>query len=109
MNAPRFRFAPSPTGFFHVGGARTAFGKFGGGFKDVAVSDLAVPAVQEALKRADLAPDQVDHLVLGNTVHTTADAPFGSRVVTLNAGLPERAASLGVITLGARGWIGRTA
>jgi glutamyl-tRNA synthetase len=24
MNAPRFRLAPSPTGFFHVGGARTA-------------------------------------------------------------------------------------
>jgi glutamyl-tRNA synthetase len=24
MDAPRFRFAPSPTGFFHVGGARTA-------------------------------------------------------------------------------------
>ena len=23
-NGPRFRFAPSPTGFFHVGGARTA-------------------------------------------------------------------------------------
>ena len=22
--APRYRFAPSPTGFFHVGGARTA-------------------------------------------------------------------------------------
>ena len=21
---PRYRFAPSPTGFFHVGGARTA-------------------------------------------------------------------------------------
>jgi glutamyl-tRNA synthetase len=24
MNAPRFRIAPSPTGYFHVGGARTA-------------------------------------------------------------------------------------
>jgi len=24
MSGPRFRFAPSPTGFFHVGGARTA-------------------------------------------------------------------------------------
>ena len=24
MDAPRYRFAPSPTGFFHVGGARTA-------------------------------------------------------------------------------------
>jgi glutamyl-tRNA synthetase len=24
LGAPRFRFAPSPTGFFHVGGARTA-------------------------------------------------------------------------------------
>ena len=23
-DAPRYRFAPSPTGFFHVGGARTA-------------------------------------------------------------------------------------
>ena len=23
-SGPRFRFAPSPTGFFHVGGARTA-------------------------------------------------------------------------------------
>lgn len=80
-----------------VGGARTAFGRFGGGFKDVAVSNLAVPAVQETMKRAGLAPDDVDHLVLGNTVHTTADAPFGSRVVTLRAGLPQRTASLGVI------------
>jgi glutamyl-tRNA synthetase len=24
MDAPRYRIAPSPTGFFHVGGARTA-------------------------------------------------------------------------------------
>src|SRR5215813_11572330 len=24
MSGPRFRIAPSPTGFFHVGGARTA-------------------------------------------------------------------------------------
>ena len=24
MSAPRVRFAPSPTGYFHVGGARTA-------------------------------------------------------------------------------------
>ena len=24
MSGPRYRFAPSPTGFFHVGGARTA-------------------------------------------------------------------------------------
>jgi glutamyl-tRNA synthetase len=23
-DSPRYRFAPSPTGFFHVGGARTA-------------------------------------------------------------------------------------
>ncbi|MFZ9402032.1 MAG: glutamate--tRNA ligase family protein, partial [Ilumatobacteraceae bacterium] len=24
QGTPRYRFAPSPTGFFHVGGARTA-------------------------------------------------------------------------------------
>lgn len=80
-----------------VGGARTAFGKFGGGFKDVAVSELAVPAVQESLRRAGVEAGQVDHLVLGNTVHTTPDAPFGSRVVTLNSGIGQAAASLGVI------------
>ncbi len=81
---------------FIVGGARTAFGKFGGGFKDIAVSDLAVPAVQEALARGGLQAEQVDHLVLGNTIHSTPDAPFGARVVTLKSGLPIRAASLGV-------------
>ena len=30
-DAPRFRFAPSPTGFFHVGGARTALLQLGAG------------------------------------------------------------------------------
>ena len=80
-----------------AGGVRTAFGSFGGGLGGQSVSGLAAQVVQASVKRARLSAEDVDHLVLGNTLTTTPDAPFGSRVVTLEAGLPQATASLGVI------------
>ncbi|MEZ0372950.1 MAG: acetyl-CoA C-acyltransferase, partial [Candidatus Sericytochromatia bacterium] len=35
-------------------GARTPFGKFGGGLKDVSAVDLGVVATREALKRSQV-------------------------------------------------------
>lgn len=80
-----------------AGGVRSPFGSFGGALRDESVSGLATQVVQEAVRRTGLDPSDVDHLVLGNTLTTTPDAPFGSRVVTLDAGLPQATASLGVI------------
>ena len=37
-----------------MGGARTPFGKFGGGLKDLSAADLAVIAGIEALRRAEV-------------------------------------------------------
>ncbi len=51
-----------------VGAARTAVGRFGGALKDIPAVKLGVIAVQEALRRAKVAPDQVDEVILGNVL-----------------------------------------
>jgi acetyl-CoA C-acetyltransferase len=51
-----------------VGAARTPVGRFGGALKDIPAVKLGVIAVQEALKRAKVAPDQVDEVILGNVL-----------------------------------------
>lgn len=80
-----------------AGAARTAFGRFGGALKDYTISGLAEPVVRETLVRSGLDVTDVDHLVLGNTVTTTADGPFASRKLTLDAGMPLECRSLGVV------------
>ncbi|HEX3335231.1 MAG TPA: thiolase family protein [Jatrophihabitans sp.] len=48
-----------------LGYARTPFGRFGGSLRDWPVPRLAAVAITEAIRRAGLAPDDVDELVLG--------------------------------------------
>ena len=43
-----------------VSAARTPIGKFGGTLKDVPTRQLGAIAIEEALKRAGVAKDQVD-------------------------------------------------
>ena len=42
---------------FFAASVRTPIGKFGGTLKDWTAADLAVPVVQESLRRAGLQPD----------------------------------------------------
>ena len=79
-----------------LGGARTAIGDYGGALKDVPPSELAATAVREAVKRAKVDAKQVGALVLGNVIHTEAKDMYISRVVCLNAGLPQDATALTV-------------
>lgn len=72
-----------------VGGARTAFTKFGGSFRDISAIDLAVHTLKEALKRANVAPEQVDHVVYGNVLQTSPDAILFARMVGLKTGIPK--------------------
>jgi acetyl-CoA acetyltransferase family protein len=71
-----------------LSGVRTGFGAFGGTLKDCSATDLGVAAASQALARAGVAPTQVDHVVFGNVLQTSADAPYLARHIGLRAGLP---------------------
>ena len=53
-----------------LSGVRTAIGAYGGGLKDQPPSELAATMVREAVRRADIAPADVGHVVFGNVIHT---------------------------------------
>ena len=76
------------TGVVFLSGVRTGFGGFGGALKDLTATDLGVLAGAEALARSGVAPAEVDHVVFGNVLQTSADAPYLARHVGLRAGLP---------------------
>ncbi|MBA4026383.1 MAG: acetyl-CoA C-acyltransferase [Gordonia sp.] len=69
-------------------GARTPVGRFGGVFKDVPAHELGAAAVQAALTRADVRPDEVGEVVMGCIGQVGKDG-FNARRVALVAGLPE--------------------
>ena len=69
-----------------VDGARTPFGNFGGTLKDVSAIDLGVVAAKGALQRSNVAPQQIDAIVFGNVIQSSADAIYGARHVGLKTG-----------------------
>ncbi len=68
--------------------ARTAIGTFLGALREVPVQALGATAVQGALKRSNLAKDQVDEVILGHAISSGEAANIG-RHVALLAGLSE--------------------
>jgi acetyl-CoA C-acetyltransferase len=69
--------------------ARTAIGSYGKSLAGVSPSDLGATAARAALERSGLAPEQIEHVVFGNVIHTeTADA-YMARVVGMKAGIPK--------------------
>ncbi len=68
--------------------ARTAIGTFLGSLKEVPVEFLGATAIQGALKRSNLAKDQVDEVIVGHAISSGEAANIG-RVCTLLAGLSE--------------------
>ncbi|MCA0754299.1 acetyl-CoA C-acetyltransferase [Paenibacillus sp. N4] len=55
-----------------VGGARTAFGKFGGAFKDVSAVQLGAAAIKGALQKARADCKQVDGVIMGMVLQAGA-------------------------------------
>jgi acetyl-CoA C-acetyltransferase len=68
---------------------RTAIGSYGKSLKDVPPTELGTIAAREALSRAQLEPEQVDHVVFGNVIHTQPADMYMARVVGINAGIPK--------------------
>ena len=65
---------------------RTPFGKFGGGLASLAATELGGLVVREAIARAGIAPDEVEHLLLGQVVQAGA-GQIPSRQAGFKAGL----------------------
>ena len=79
--------AARETDVVFLSGVRTGFGSFGGSLKDLSATDLGAVAAGEALARSRVPAADVDHVVFGNVLQTSADAPYLARHVGLRIGL----------------------
>jgi acetyl-CoA acetyltransferase family protein len=73
---------------FILGGKRTAMGEYVGALKDISAIDLGAIAARGALEATGVAPEEIDHTVIGNALQTSGDAIYGARHVALKAGVP---------------------
>src|SRR5882724_8537567 len=73
---------------FILGGKRTAMGEYVGALKDISAIDLGAIAAKGALEATGVAPEDIDHTVIGNALQTSGDAIYGARHVALKAGVP---------------------
>jgi acetyl-CoA C-acetyltransferase len=79
-----------------AGSARTAVGAYGGGLKDTPAAELATAVAKAALERAGVAPADIDHVVLGNVMHTAMEDPYLPRVAGVGAGIPVSSPAMAV-------------
>src|ERR1700721_655037 len=79
---------------FIVSGVRAGIGDFGGSLKDLPPTELGARVAREALLRANVGGDEVQHVVFGNVVHTEAKDMYLSRVAAIGAGITQDAPAL---------------
>ena len=77
-----------------VGGARTPMGRFGGSLKDTSATQLGIVAGKAALQRTGVPAERIDHVIFGNVLQTSSDAPYLARGVGLGVGAPVEASAL---------------
>src|SRR2546422_379171 len=77
-----------------LSGVRTAIGDFGGGLKNKPPTELGAAVVREAVKRAGIKPEEVEHVVFGNVIHTDVHDMYLARVAAINGGLPVETPAL---------------
>ncbi|MFO7316343.1 MAG: acetyl-CoA C-acetyltransferase [Bacilli bacterium] len=72
-----------------VNGARTAFTAYGGSFVNTGAVTLGAVTAKEAMKRAKVSPEQIDHVIYGNVIATSTNAAYLARHIGLHAGVPK--------------------
>src|SRR3954447_11672719 len=75
-----------------LGTARTPVGKMGGALASVDATELGGLAISAALERAGVAPDQVDHVVMGQVLQA-GQGQIPSRQAQIKAGIPKEVSS----------------
>src|SRR6202042_3065101 len=75
-----------------LGAARTPIGKMGGGLSTLDATELGGTAIKAALERADVAPEQVDHVIMGQVLQA-GQGQIPSRQAQIKAGIPKEVSS----------------
>jgi acetyl-CoA C-acetyltransferase len=75
-----------------LGAARTPIGKLGGGLASLDATDLGGAAIRAALQRADVDPEQVDHVVMGQVLQA-GQGQIPSRQAQIKGGIPKEVSS----------------
>jgi acetyl-CoA C-acetyltransferase len=75
-----------------LGAARTPFGKLGGALSSLDATDLGARAVEAALERAEVAPEEVEGVAFGQVLQA-GQGQIPSRQVQIKAGIPKEVPS----------------
>jgi len=75
-----------------LGAARTPIGKMGGGLSSLEATELGGLAIEAALERAQVAPEQVEHVVMGQVLQA-GQGQIPSRQAQIKAGVPKEVSS----------------
>jgi acetyl-CoA C-acetyltransferase len=82
-------------GSYIVAGARTPIGKMSGALASLSAADLGGFAIAAALERAGVAPDEVDHVIVGQVL-MAGQGQVPSRQAAVKAGIPMRVPAVNV-------------
>ena len=75
-----------------LGTARTPVGKMGGGLSSLDATELGGLAIEAALSRAAVEPEQVEHVVMGQVLQA-GQGQIPSRQAQIKAGIPKEVSS----------------
>src|SRR3954453_11669392 len=75
-----------------LGTARTPFGKMGGALASVEATELGGTAIRGALERAEVAPEQVEHVVFGQVLEA-GQGQIPSRQAQIKGCIPKEVPS----------------
>jgi len=75
-----------------LGAARTPIGKMGGGLSTLDATELGGLAMSAALERAEVEPEQVEHVIVGQVLQA-GQGQIPSRQAQIKAGIPKEVSS----------------
>jgi acetyl-CoA C-acetyltransferase len=75
-----------------LGTARTPFGKMGGGLSSLDATDLGSKAIESALERSEVDPEQVETVIYGQVLQA-GQGQIPSRQAQVKAGIPKEVPS----------------
>ena len=75
-----------------LGSARTPIGKMGGALASLDATDLGAIAISAALERSNVAPEQVEHVIMGQVLQA-GQGQIPSRQAQIKAGIPKEVSS----------------